>query len=325
MTRILIYAQFAILGAILLLLPNMTRRSLLFAVQVAADFRRRPEARRALGMFRWAVAIAAAVGLLAQAISASSAVNLAATLALLVVTGVAYYKANRLIAPFAVKSDGTRSVVLSETPERLPRVVWLAIAPFVLLAAAAVYLQLHWASIPLRFPIHFDMDGTPNGWAERTIKGVYWPLVFGAELCAWFVICGLAGWYGARRTHMRLTMLEIMLGVEFALSLLFATIALLPLLAIPIWAVAASPLCLMIPVVVVAIKRSSEPSDPPEKTPDECWKGGVLYYNPNDPVVFLEKRAGFGYTMNFANPWAWALLGGLAVVLGTAPLVLTGK
>jgi uncharacterized membrane protein len=168
------------------------------------------------------------------------------------------------------------------------------------------------------------MDGTPNGWAVRTVKGVYGPLVYAAELCAWFVVCGLAAWYGARRTNLRLSMLEIMIGVEFALGLLFATIALLPLLAIPIWVVVAFSFCLVIPCVVLAIKRSSEPSDPPEKTPEECWKGGLLYYNPNDPVVFLEKRSGFGYTMNFANPWSWALLAGLVVVIATTPLLVVG-
>jgi hypothetical protein len=48
MTRILICGQFAFMGAILLLLPNMTRRSLLFAVPVAEDFRNTAEARQAL-------------------------------------------------------------------------------------------------------------------------------------------------------------------------------------------------------------------------------------------------------------------------------------
>jgi uncharacterized membrane protein len=195
---------------------------------------------------------------------------------------------------------------------------------FVLLAGAALYLQAHWASIPLRFPVHFDMDGTPNGWAERSVKGVYGSLFFGAELCAWLAICGLAAWYGSRRTNLRLSMLEIMVGVEFAMGLLFGATALLPLVTIPIWAVLAFSFCLVVPLVAFALQRSSDPGDPPEKTPDDCWKAGVVYYNPNDPVLFVEKRAGFGYTMNFANPWAWALAGGLAVVIGTTPLVLVG-
>jgi uncharacterized membrane protein len=38
--------------------------------------------------------------------------------------------------------------------------------------------------------------------------------------------------------------------------------------------------------------------------------------------LFVERRAGFGYTMNFGNPWSWALFGGLAIVVATLPLVL---
>jgi uncharacterized membrane protein len=239
-----------------------------------------------------------------------------------VVTWVAYYKANRFIAPFAVKSDGTRSIELSEAQEHLPRFIWLAVAPFALLALAAVYLNLHWSQIPLRFPVHFGPDGTPNRWAERSIKGVYGPLFFGAELCFWFVICGFAGWFGARRTDLRLSMLEIMIAVEFAMSSIFAAVALLPLLAIPMWILMAITLCLTILLVAFAIKKSGGPCGPAERTPDECWKGGVVYYNPNDPVVFVERRVGFGYTMNFANPWSWALLGGLVVVIASTPLVL---
>jgi uncharacterized membrane protein len=322
MTKVLIYGQFAVLGVIFLLVPNMTRRALLFAVPVPAEFRDTHEGRRAIGRFRLAVAIALALGLLGIAALTTVEGSLVMTIALCVATSVAYYKANRFVAPFAVKSDGTRSIELSETPERLPRFVWLAVGPLVLLLAAAVYLNLHWAQIPLRFPVHFGPDGTPNRWAERNIKGVYGPLFFGAELCFWFVICAFAGWFGARRTDLRLSMLEIMIAVEFAMSSIFAAVALLPLLAIPIWILAAFTLCLTIPLAGFAVRKSGKSTGAAEKTPDECWKAGVVYYNPNDPVVFVERRVGFGYTMNFANPWSWALLGGLVVVIASTPLVL---
>lgn len=34
---------------------------------------------------------------------------------------------------------------------------------------------------------------------------------------------------------------------------------------------------------------------------DEFWKLGSFYCNPNDPSFFVEKRFGFGWTLNFAN------------------------
>lgn len=35
---------------------------------------------------------------------------------------------------------------------------------------------------------------------------------------------------------------------------------------------------------------------------DEYWKGGIIYFNKNDPSIFVEKRFGVGWTINFANP-----------------------
>ena len=81
-------------------------------------------------------------------------------------------------------------------------------------------------------------------------------------------------------------------------------------------------LLLPLPLIVFAIKKLSGPSDPAEKTPDECWKFAMIYYNPNDAALFVEKRMGLGYTVNMANPWSWALLGGLLLSIASAPLVL---
>ncbi|WP_243259377.1 DUF5808 domain-containing protein [Clostridium sp. 'deep sea'] len=44
------------------------------------------------------------------------------------------------------------------------------------------------------------------------------------------------------------------------------------------------------------------------KKDDDYWVAGLLYYNKNDPSLFIEKRAGIGYTVNFANKISWLLL-----------------
>ena len=49
------------------------------------------------------------------------------------------------------------------------------VAPFLLPAAMAVYLILKWDSIPLRSPIHWDMQGRPNGWIDRGVRSVLGP------------------------------------------------------------------------------------------------------------------------------------------------------
>ncbi len=41
--------------------------------------------------------------------------------------------------------------------------------------------------------------------------------------------------------------------------------------------------------------------------PEKGWKG-IFYSNPEDPAVFVPKRFGIGYTLNFGNPWSWVVL-----------------
>ena len=54
---------------------------------------------------------------------------------------------------------------------------------------------------------------------------------------------------------------------------------------------------------------------------DQFWKFGMIYYNKNDPSIFIEKRFGVGFTMNFANPIAIVLLVGLFVLIGIFALL----
>ncbi|RHW34759.1 DUF1648 domain-containing protein [Lysinibacillus yapensis] len=41
---------------------------------------------------------------------------------------------------------------------------------------------------------------------------------------------------------------------------------------------------------------------------DQYWKGGLFYFNKNDPSIFVEKRFGVGWTINFANPIGYCIV-----------------
>lgn len=57
-----------------------------------------------------------------------------------------------------------------------------------------------------------------------------------------------------------------------------------------------------------------------ERPPDESWNG-VFYSNSDDPSLFVPKRYGIGYTLNFGNPWSWVVLA-LILIGAVLPLVL---
>jgi len=47
---------------------------------------------------------------------------------------------------------------------------------------------------------------------------------------------------------------------------------------------------------------------------DRYWKLGQFYVNREDPALFIEKRFGIGWTLNFARPLGWLSLIGIIVI-----------
>ncbi|PZD96374.1 hypothetical protein DNH61_07625 [Paenibacillus sambharensis] len=76
----------------------------------------------------------------------------------------------------------------------------------------------------------------------------------------------------------------------------------------------AGSLAVLFPLLTVAVigaagfriqrKRGKEGAD----GQDHHWKGGMLYYNPADPALIVEKRVGVGWTINFARPVSWLII-----------------
>lgn len=58
-----------------------------------------------------------------------------------------------------------------------------------------------------------------------------------------------------------------------------------------------------------------------QRPPDDAWSG-IFYSNPDDPALFVPKRYGIGYTLNFGNPWSWVVLA-LIFAFVVAPLILS--
>lgn len=48
---------------------------------------------------------------------------------------------------------------------------------------------------------------------------------------------------------------------------------------------------------------------------DACWKAGVFYVNRNDPSIFVEKRFGVGWTLNFGNPIGYLVVVGPILII----------
>ena len=55
------------------------------------------------------------------------------------------------------------------------------------------------------------------------------------------------------------------------------------------------------------------------------WRlGGLIYFAPDDPALFVPKRIGIGQTVNLARPAAWALLAALLLAPALIAWLVTG-
>ncbi len=312
------------LAAALLAIPYKTHRDLLFGVPVPPGFRSTETGRRALNLFWLWIVIPSLAGLALMILLPASALTVVALLVTPVAGMVGFVALNRKLKPFAIQPSLVRQTTLGPA-ESLPWFAWLGLGPLFMLAGVAAYLHAHWDQIPLRFPVHFDINGTPNRWAERSVSGVYGFLIFGGEFALLLFGMMLAGWYGSRRSNsMRRPALVVMLAVESIIALLFALVPLQTAggFRLPIPLMIVLPLVLLIPALAYWAHESNKPRDPVDPTPNECWKGGILYYNPNDAALFVQRRDGMGFTINFGNRRCWLLYAGLILVLASGPLVM---
>lgn len=315
----------ALVSLLILSIPHLTRREILFGVVVPIDFRSSQEGRRAIRMYRSVVAIPAIGGLIAIALWVHEflPVLVLALLATVAVGMTAFVWQNRELKVFAVQPQPVRAFELSAEPERLPWFTWLGVVPLMLLGAAALYLHAHWDSIPARFPVHWGLDGNPNRWADRSVKGVYRPLFFGAEMVFWFFGFALAIWYGARQSEpLRRPTVGLLVAVEWSMALTMSGIALAPVLHVPVALIALGSLPVILIGVIYLTMKARHPRGPVDPTPNECWKGGMIYNNPNDAALFVARRDGVGFTSNMGNPWSWVMLGSLPVLIAIGFLVM---
>lgn len=318
-------ATVIVAAAISSALPFLTRPEVFFAVTVSAEFRKTQIARRIVRQYRllgWMATIVLCSLVFVGAISPPSAL-----MGMSVIWAVAFLIARHQVQPHHTNPTPVREASLLARQEQFPGGVPVMMGPFAILAAKAAYARAHWDQIPERFPIHWGFEG-PDRWVNRTPLAVYGAIGGVALMCAIFIAIAYATVHASRRfatnpvdaSEQKFRNVRV-----FGLVMLAYILAVvLPPIAggtpqipfAPFWIVGAVGVFLALLIWfgqggtrLSGYKPAFSGSAPAgDRTPDQCWKLGMIYYNPDDPALVVEKRFGIGWTLNFGNRWCWVIV-----------------
>lgn len=343
--HVLLLAGISLLVEVIyLLLPHLTRPDLFFAVTVDRGFRQKEEGLAILRRFRVAtviVSVAALVGIIG---SGERIPSLALAFIFIQLFGLigCFLWARAATLPYAVRPASVREAELEPAPDLIPGGVVIAFGPLALVLLTAVLAWLQWDSLPSRIPIHWGLNG-PDRWIDRTPLSVAGFMAFNIAISVVLVLTILGTMKAVGRAVASGAAGKA--EVRFRRFTVFLLLVISYLLPVPVWValfagegVASSGGMLTwgfgLALVVLACvgvlmwmgqggsrMASTGDAEPPtgDRRPDEVWKLGLIYFNPDDPAVFVEKRFGIGYTLNFGNRLVW-----LALVLLVPTLVVAG-
>lgn len=246
--------------------------------------------------------------------------------------------------------QATASVAEEDLPGAIP-LAWDLVYVPVILGTVCLGLALY-PGLPDLLPMHADFAGNVDSYVPKTLgSAIGFPVVFEVFMAACFVFShwmilrskrpgdpaapatsALAYGLFARAQSVFLLVMGVLVSGGIGLLMLLSSTGLIGL-----GQAGLVSMLFCIPLVIGGVVLSVVYGQAGSRVfrrmrgggellsdDDEHWKLGVLYVNRQDASVFLPKRFGFGWTLNFARPAAWAIVVGF-VGLTVAFVVLVAN
>jgi hypothetical protein len=176
-----------------------------------------------------------------------------------------------------------------------------------------------WPELPPRVPVHFGASGAPDAWAEKSLAAIFVLPLMALLMGPGIGLLALAAVGSHRpppdRTELRAAMppLAIFLGLIAALT--SALLSGLSMGAIDVargradtlgwWPLAGGGLlgaCAIVGAIYFLVRHSPIGGSKGAAGDPARWRWGLFYVASDDPSLFVEKRWGGGYTINFGIP-----------------------
>jgi len=356
--RVVLGATLGFIGVLMWFVPVMKGRDAFFGITVSEALYRSPLARRYLLIYRTLVCLLIG-GAAAFALTATLTAGALLTLVLVAALGPSVFL---VVFWYALRpyEEARPSGQPLPPGERLPQ--WTYVTPWVeglLLAALLLAVGLvlwRYPELPGRIPVHWNAAGRADGWTAKSP----WPLVslllimaFTHGFLLWLLV-GLsqvpvrapaergdeyraahfrymrfwAQWTNVLRGLVLLMFLGIIWASLFGIERQAGGV--MPPGMVLVW-IGTAGLLLSLPWLVIgglrlrsAMREIAGAGSLEQAAPTEGWIAGSIYYNKRDPAVWVEKRIGIGWTLNFARPVSWlVMLLALGIPIGATILALS--
>lgn len=234
-----------------------------------------------------------------------------------------------------LKKVNVTELGIRQKDEMLPW--YLFVIPMIISAGFILFTATQYDVLPTEIPVHWGTDGKPDQFTTKTPISAVSMLLVLLTMQFMFLFINIATKKSGikmiannkqvskhRQLKYRKYSSWFTLLMSIAVTVLFAFLQLSTLynnifsdymlLIIPFFIL----IVILISTILFTIKveRLNRELDGQEQETQEIstfdadshWKGGLFYFNKNDPSIFVEKRFGIGWTLNFANPIGYLLI-----------------
>jgi uncharacterized membrane protein len=354
--------QVVIVGGLLLIQPYVVRRGLLFGVYVGEERWGADEAQAITRQWTTGMLAGMGGGVVLALLTVSLGLGpepaglLVSVLVLLMTSyGVylrAYFRARTLAVGGAPASAA--ALVVDRPSSLVVPLASLTVATGAG-AVAVAYAWMHYGRLPDIVPTHFGPSGQADAWSPRSfwsvmvlpIASLLMPMALGVTACltarAKRAIRRADGGVSlqAQVTFRRYTA-TFLSGMVVLISLMLTGMSIFAVRTgaglaqgIPVWMMALGVVTVVYAVgggLYLAVRLGQGGSRLERQAAgapltngvadNRVWYLGGFYVNRDDPSIFVEKRFGIGYTMNFGNPKAVVLFVAFLVIVLT--IVISG-
>ncbi len=334
----------ALLYGISLLLPFFMKRSILFGVRIPLDSKAERFIRATIRQYRFLISALFLGYILISLVILNYYFNL--TLFEILIFGdlviylsVIYYFNKKTLRwkNSILASQATQNTIVVDTAFREGKVTispWWFLISFAVVGLHFIYVNFQYDRFPQRLAVHYNIQGQ----ADRFIPKSWWAVNQLPLISLGIVLLMFGIFYVIRRSkqeidpsnpdisvhqdrRFRYYWSVYVVIVSILMSAYFFYFSCLILFSyFSVWIIWSVPFLIIAFTIGLALYTGQSGWRLKEKSPlsserikamrddDRYWIGGLFYCNKNDPAIFVEKRIGIGWTINFCNIWGVLIL-----------------